>query len=345
MEHPQVMSQTVEVQAQTPAQYALDEIAVAERRQKSGDELRKYAVGRTAPSQWHQFGEVVYMMGSAAENLAEALGIKIIPLDIQGTGIPGRFLDLPGGGYQCIRVVTARYRDLEFTDHGDCDSFDDFLAKRTKELEQRGATPEQVGAICRSDVSKKALANAISRAVSGVLGLRGMSWEDLHALGLPREGVKRTEFARGGKGGKVASLAIAEALKAAIGSKIALGGIVRRLERREKVTKITLGDTAGAITVALVTSRSPAPDWLAEGIGVFFPEVAVGEYQGAKQWTAFAIEQTGEVAADDSPPREAPPPQQSPPAGTAPPAARGTRPAPRQMTADEYEDLRRSGGA
>lgn len=330
--------------------FPLDDISTAayvdnvRARADSTDSLLKFILSRLPASHFQDFGGVPYLEGDGGWAIARLLGLRVAPheSDMQSTP-PGRFSEF-AGAVQCVRVVTVSLGGGPgVTEHGDCDSLDPFLDTPKSKYRDRGATEDQIRELIKSDMSKKAYANAVSRAVSAWTGLRGKTFDDLRALGLQGD-VSQVKIAKGSRGGKVAAISVADAAKASIGSKIAVASTIRRLVRREKYIDAVIGDTSATITVRVWTTKAPAPEWIAEGVDVFFQSITVGEYQGAKQYSADAgaIEQRDSAA----PPDEAA--QQQASAAPAPTAATKAAPAPatrhpRQMTADEYEDARSKG--
>jgi len=199
---------------------------------------------------------------------------------------------LAGNAIQCVVEVTVAQGDRYFTDYGDCDSFDPFLAKRKAELQKAGASPEQITEILKIDLQKKAYANALSRAISGWLGIRGLSWESLEQLGLDRSKAGRIEFKRGAAGGEMQTATCAEAAQLPIGSKFAIRAFLssgRQLKGKngKAYCLLNLTDETGELPVTLWAAK---PEGLASGSAVYLPQVEVREYRGEKQYSASKIE-------------------------------------------------------
>ena len=264
--------------------------------------IRATAVSCTSAKQWQGFGDSVYLQGDGGLTIAACFGLKIEEPEVE-------WVEIEGGASQCICYVTVGRDGRMIRDHGDCDSFDEFLAKRREELHKNGANREQVEQIIRSDMQKKALANALSRAVSGWTGLRGLSWEDLEALGLNLGKVDKVKFAKGSKGGKAQSATLHALSEMAVGSRANIVGVVtggyERTGTKGDYCDISVRDETAELSIRLWSAK---PDFVTRGASVAFSGVKVGEYQSRRQYVAKSVElcdaqeggDDGNATADDN---------------------------------------------
>ncbi len=278
----------------------LDDIATAEvtaktvadfvERAKHTEALRRAVIAATDESQWHDFGGKPYMEGDAALTIAKVMGISFEEPHYE-------FRDLGGGAAQCVCTVRVHHAGRTFQDIGDCDSFDDFLEKRRMDLERRGATPDQISAALRVELQKKARANANSRAVSGIAGLRGLSWDALEMLGLRRAKVGATQFRRGTAAaaqGRSVSGSLAELAAAPIGSVMTVTGVVEKVEERKSRDgsktwyDVHVAGEAGGKSLRIQTWSADAAK-LQPGDFVECAETTVKDYQGKPQYNAKAV--------------------------------------------------------
>jgi hypothetical protein len=253
-------------------------------------ELRRAVIGLTTETQWVDFGGHPYMEGDAAYTIASGIGLRFEEPQYE-------FHDLGAGAWQCVCTQAVERNGRRYVDHGDCDSFDDFFAKRRGELERNGATPEAISRVLRAEAMKKARANAISRVVSGWTGLRGLSWDDLERLGLQRGRAGAVKFRQGSAGGKTAGeQALADALQLPKGSKCDIRASViegtQKQGAKGPYCLLTLRDGDAEVRAVYWKAR---PDWLSAGVGVY-ASVTIDEYQGKPQ---LKIDHLEELGADD----------------------------------------------
>lgn len=258
--------------------------------------IRKALVQSTTAAQWKDFGNTPYMEGDAALSIASVLGLTICEPQFE-------FEDLNGGVHQCVAMVCVTRFGREAFEFGDCDSLDPFLDAKKANLSERGATPEQVTALIRVEMKKKALANAISRAVSAWTGLRGLSWEDLAELGLRREGVGAVSFKKGvagKKGGQKPFVSFKDLAAQTKGSIVATSATVVQSHSRQAGGKdITDYQLEGDGIKIKASMWGTALEWAVAGTPVAITELKVGEYNGAPQYTIIAWERSEAGGADE----------------------------------------------
>ena len=248
-------------------------------------QVRRAVVALTTVAQWKDFGGNPYMEGDAAFTIASGLGLSFHEPKYD-------FVDFGPNAWQCVCTQTVGRNGREYTDHGDCDSYDEFFAKRRKELEKNGASPDVIAKILRADAQKKARANAVSRVVSGWSGLRGLSWEDLEQLGLQQSKSGRVPFRQGAAGGKLQNATCAALMQMPVGSKVALrcrivSGIQKATSKGTPYCNIAVRDDSGSAKVRLWTAK---PEWAGADADAFLPEIEVKDFRGQKQFEARKIE-------------------------------------------------------
>ena len=326
MDDPTVVDAETSESTQEPAEAAplalrmtADTLADIKRQAVMFDEIRRVLVSLTSPAQWVRYfakdGKELppYLEGDGALTIAAALGAQIAPPRYE-------WIELPGGALQCLCHQQIAIGDRTFEDHGDCDEFDHFLIRRKRELEEQGVTREQVRILVRTEIMKKARANAQSRIVTGLSGLRGLAWSDLERLGLSQqrvadEGGTVRHKGRGasgaapkGQGGASRSQSAskkpdvpdecplktaAEALELPKGEWFSLRGEVQSVSQwrlagnGRHYADVSLRDETGMLVVRLWTNDDYA--WLGVGAAVSAPQVKVGEYRDKRQYNTEKI--------------------------------------------------------
>lgn len=274
---------------QDPRALTKDEVDGLEDRLELVRRVRHAVIRLTTPAQWKDFSGNPYMEGDAAMTIASGVGLIINEPKF-------KFRDLGDVAWQCICEVTVEKNGREFTDVGDCDSFDDFLKARKEKLENDGATPAQIAMLVQVEARKKAYANAMSRAVSGWTGLRGLSWEDLGALGLAQEKAGSIQHRKGvTKGAKIPQVASIEELgKIPTGSTVDFTGQVRKVTTRQgakgEYCDVVIADAGGGCTTVRLWHEKP--EWLESGCFARFAELKIGEYNKRRQYATPKIEES-----------------------------------------------------
>lgn len=263
--------------------------------------MHRQLIGVTSISQWKDFGGQPYMEGDAAMTIAAFCGITIDEPAFD-------FRDIGGGAWQCECKLRVSIGNRSVVDIGDCDFFDPFLDAPKANYENKlGMSKEQVRERLKVDGKKKAFANAVSRAVSALTGLRGLSWEDLEARGLQREKAGAVRHRTGSTSKTTKAATIKELLALPVGSKVGIRGIVVNVSERETKTgkkqSHWVVDGADKSRVAIMVWGN-VPEWAKTGVMVSFSEVEVGEYLNDRQYTGrdpSLVDEPGGGAAPDSP--------------------------------------------
>lgn len=185
---------------------------------------------------------------------------------------------------------------------GDCSTADVFFTGREGNGGRYGRYKTQTGSeimaarLLLGDAKKKARENAISRGICELLGLKGLSWDDLAQLGFNKsQAGAKIAFKQGSQGAEAPTLTVSGAAQAAKGSIINIRGKIidckeRVIKGSKTITDYTITDGQNKIKVS--KWGSTIEGLKAEQI-IFAEKVTVGEYQGSKQYLATEISIVG----------------------------------------------------
>lgn len=187
---------------------------------------------------------------------------------------------------------------------GDCSTQDSFFCGKEGKEGRFAKYKEQTGSdtiaarLLLGDAKKKARENAISRGVSELLGLKGLTWEDLKELGFERAGAgarvefkeqKKDELPR--KQTKLV-LQVAEALKQEINGFDVEGQMdsikTRTTSTGKVLTDYVLAD-ADEKNMMLVSVWGECKESFRPGTVVIATNLKISTYQGKKQFVAETV--------------------------------------------------------
>ena len=291
------------------ARMSAEQIDVAtDKMEKFAAAMRRFhmaACKATLPHDWIDFGGKPYLEGEGAMRIAAAIGLEVgSPVwdNEKGEWFEDELF------FECLVEARWPLTGASYIGLGDCNTMDHFFAegansKLNKALAATGGKVRLARKLISMDVKKKAHSNAISNAVKGVLGLKGLLWDDLKNLGLNQGSAGASvEYKKGGTakkaGDKPAAKAvkIGELLKLPVDSKVAVGGTLAEPVTIKGLTPkawhlYTLKDDTGSAQIGhYVKDKTAIPDSAIPGNYIHFPEVKVGSYQGRSQLTAYEIE-------------------------------------------------------
>jgi uncharacterized protein YdeI (BOF family) len=182
---------------------------------------------------------------------------------------------------------------------GDCSTSDSFFTGRDGKGGRFKKYVDQTGSeimatrLLLGDAKKKARENSISRGVSELLGLKGLSWFDLEQWGFSRSGAGSTvTFKQGSQGGEVKTLTVTEAISVKAGSVIDIRGVlvdweVKQVGKDKKdITSYVLHDGTNKITIKRWGAAKEGLDVNKE---VFCSKVKTELYQDRLQYLATDI--------------------------------------------------------
>ena len=158
-------------------------ITEAETRVEIINKVTTISLKRLAPQDIVDFGGKPYICASGAERIRPLFGITVTDLDIK------RYSERDqNGDYFWIAVsALAHFRGDEIAIIGTCSSRDKFFAMRKGELVPSSEVDP-------TNIAKAALSNLYVNAVTRILGLRNLTWEQLEALGFDRSKSAKVVF-------------------------------------------------------------------------------------------------------------------------------------------------------
>ena len=196
---------------------------------------------------------------------------------------------------------------------GDCSTADSFFtgkegnAGRYKKYQDQTGSETMAARLLLGDAKKKARENAISRGVCELLGIKGLSWDDLAQLGFTRgQAGSSVKFKAGSQGGEIKTLTVSEALKVGKGSVISIIGKaenakVKQVKKSDgnisPVTDYIITDDKNKIKVS---AWGECIDDLKAGDTILASGVKITEYNGNLQYTAKEISVKNEEVPDES---------------------------------------------
>ena len=156
----------------------------------------KMALGKlaecTSASNWTDQAGKPFLDHNGASRIARVLGISIVDPKVEksiiedNSGNKVLSFSIIGGAYIVLPDGTQQFTPV----CGTCDFQDKFYKNRISFNE--------------TDIKKKAYANYIGRCIREFLGIGGMTWEELAAHGISRDGVAKVDFKSGKNSGKSA---------------------------------------------------------------------------------------------------------------------------------------------
>lgn len=183
---------------------------------------------------------------------------------------------------------------------GDCSTSDSFFTGRDGKGGRFKRYVEQTGSeimasrLLLGDAKKKARENSISRGVSELLGLKGLTWGDLEQLGFSRSSAgSAVTFKQGSQGGEVKTLTVSQAMSVKAGSVIDIKAVlvdweVKQVGKDKKdITSYVLHDGTNKIVVKM---WGVAKEGLDVNKEVFCSKVKTELYQDALQYLAADIQ-------------------------------------------------------
>ena len=158
-------------------------ITEAETRVEIINKVTAISLKRLAPQDIVDFGGKPYICASGAERIRPLFGITVTNLDLK------RYTERDTNGeYFWIAVsALAHFRGDEIAIIGTCSSRDKFFAMRKGELVPSSEVDP-------TNIAKAALSNLYVNAVTRILGLRNLTWEQLEALGFDRSKSAKVVF-------------------------------------------------------------------------------------------------------------------------------------------------------
>lgn len=142
---------------------------------ESYNKLKQVALKLTGPEDWVQLGKQPYLLESGAQKIAKAFGVAIFDVKVEQ-----QWQEDPKGRYQMVIAkgkAFSRKLGSYVEDIGTCSQRDKFFA-----IDDGNLKP--IEEVDFANVIKKAVTNLYGRLIKRVVGLMGVSWEDLDKAGI-----------------------------------------------------------------------------------------------------------------------------------------------------------------
>lgn len=260
--------------------------------------LVKAAMHLLYPTDFVALGDKMYLQGEGAMRLA-GVGLTL--------STPIYQVEKHGDDYFVECLVEAEWPACgqAICETGTCNTRDKFwnADSERSEINQIRQRAEGNEALARrmllGHIKKKAYMNAVSRAVTGVMGIRGLTNEQLADAGFTPEKAGAQVKYKAKKGAKKSTGALetvdtAGLLALADASEVSVRAKLLSAEITDKGTKYIVGDVSKK--ASLMSKKSdPLPEWCVGGATVFFPLVKSSAYQGR---TYYWVNASPELADD-----------------------------------------------
>ena len=168
------------------------EVTYLEKRAHAFDRLLAIAISATGSHHWFDQQGKPYLGAAGSEFVGRKLGVKWAGVQYEQS----RFHDDKGEYYEWS--VTATFSlpgGLDSIESiGTCSSRDNFLGTETR-------AGRELADVDIGNIRKAAYSNMIVNGVTRLLGIRGLTWEQLSKFGINAEGATKVEYKNGSKGG------------------------------------------------------------------------------------------------------------------------------------------------
>lgn len=170
--------------------------------------LMKLAINATTDNDWKDFGGNPYLVGSGSTKIALRFNISL-KFDRNANGEPLIMIEeikKPDGSPIYIYTTVGKAElanGRTFEAIGTASTDDDFLGYENEKDERGKYIKNQQGQTVKvpvpiheaiQDCKKKSVTNFYGRAILGILGMGGLSWEDLAKYGISKTGKGKVEF-------------------------------------------------------------------------------------------------------------------------------------------------------
>ena len=166
------------------------ELAMIEKNVEFFNKVKIIALKMTKPSDWVDQGASLYLMDRGAENVAIAFGVDISDLKLVmewAEDAKGRYYSFVASGKAYSKKLGRYVEDI-----GVCSQRDKFFGMfngKLKEIEEVDMT----------NIRRKAVTNLYGRLIKRVIGLMGVTVDDLKAAGLDTTKIQKVEYKAGGQ--------------------------------------------------------------------------------------------------------------------------------------------------
>jgi len=153
--------------------------------------LKVIALKLTDESDWVSVNGRPYLTETGCHKVAPAFGVHITKPELMSEAHEdkkGRYLTYIASGQAFSRVLNIWVSDI-----GVCSQRDQFFAKTTDKQTGKKVWKE-IDDVDLTDIIKKAVSNLNGRLIRKLLGMVGLSWDDLTAAGLDVSKITKVEY-------------------------------------------------------------------------------------------------------------------------------------------------------
>ena len=169
------------------------ELAAIEKNVEFYNKVKIIALKMTKASDWVDLGGNPYLMDRGTENIAVAFGVDISGVRLEpiewAEDTKGRYYSFIASGKAYSKKLGRYVEDI-----GVCSQRDKFFGMANGQL-------KEIQEVDMANIRRKAVTNLYSRLIKRVIGLMGITWEDLAAAGIKREQLQKVEYRGGQQGG------------------------------------------------------------------------------------------------------------------------------------------------
>jgi hypothetical protein len=164
------------------------ELAAIEKNVEFYNRVKIIALKMTKPSDWVDLGGNPYLMDRGTENVAVAFGVDISDLQLRqewAEDEKGRYYTFIASGKAYSKKLGRYVEDI-----GVCSQRDKFFG-------MIGGKFKEIAEVDMANVRRKAVTNLYNRLIKRVIGLMGVTFDDLGQAGIKKEQLGKVEY-RGG---------------------------------------------------------------------------------------------------------------------------------------------------
>ena len=164
------------------------ELAAIEKNVEFYNRVKIIALKMTKPSDWVDLGGNPYLMDRGTENVAVAFGVDISDLQLRqewAEDDKGRYYTFVASGKAYSKKLGRYVEDI-----GVCSQRDKFFG-------MIGGKFKEIAEVDMANVRRKAVTNLYNRLIKRVIGLMGVTFDDLNQAGIRKEQLGRVEYQGG----------------------------------------------------------------------------------------------------------------------------------------------------
>jgi hypothetical protein len=170
-----------------------DVLAIAEKRSTMLKRFIELSLKHTNKTDWVDQNGKPYLTASGSEKIARLFGVKVHSVNYRKVHSQDDRGDFYIYEYTGVAELPSKFDSIEAV--GTCTSRDVFFAKKGQEW-------RKLSEIDESNIMKAAYSNLLVNAITRLLGIRNMTWEQVEVAGVfKRSDVQKVEYQNGGKVG------------------------------------------------------------------------------------------------------------------------------------------------